>query len=367
MKKQDLYRIKIDDLNQAVYDMVKKNWDALAKPLDGLGDFEEILCKIGGIAGLDQTYDISKKVLVIFCADNGVVQEGVSQTGKEVTYMVASLMGKNASSVGRMTKNYPLEIIPVDMGMDSDETPAGVLPRKVQRITGDILKEAAMSEEDCLKAIETGIEVAQMCKEKGFHIAATGEMGIGNTTTSTALYAALTGENPDDITGRGAGLPDEALEHKKKVIRDTLKLHGFDQVSDPSREMAFKALQSVGGFDIAGLTGFFIGCGLYHLPVVIDGFISAVSALTAERLCPGVRKYMIASHKGRETGCMRALSHLGLKPVIDGSMALGEGTGAVMLFPLLDMVFELYRSGTAFADSDIEQYERYDNMKDMTI
>ena len=360
MNKVELFTIKIDDLNQTAYHQVKKNWDALAKPLDGLGDFEEIICRIGGIIGAVPE-DISRKGLVIFCADNGVVQEGVSQTGKEVTTQVAALMGENASSVGRMTKNYPLEIIPVDIGMDCDETPAGVLPRKVQRVTGDILKESAMSEEDCLKAIETGIEVAQICKDKGLHMVATGEMGIGNTTTSTALYAALTNENPDEITGRGAGLPDAALEHKKKVIRDSLIFHGLDQENDSTPEAAFKALQCVGGFDIAGLTGFFVGCAMNHLPVVIDGFISAVAALTAERLCPGVRNYMIASHRGRETGCMRALTHLGLKPVIDGSMALGEGTGAVMIFPLLDMVFDLFSSGTAFADSDIDQYERFDN------
>lgn len=356
---QDLFTLKIEEPSTATYELVKNKWDALAKPLDGLGDFEELICKIGSITG-EIPEDISRKVLVIFCADNGVVQEGVSQTGKEVTAMVASLMGENASSVGRMTKNYPIEIIPVDIGMDCDETPSGVLPRKVKRITGDILREAAMSEEDCLKAIETGIEIAGMCKEKEFHIAATGEMGIGNTTTSTALYAALTNENSDEITGRGAGLPDEALEHKRKVIRDVLKFHGLDKENDNTKEAAFNALRCVGGFDIAGLTGFFIGCAMNHLPVVIDGFISAVAALTAERLCPGARNYMIASHKGRETGCMKALTHMGLKPVIDGSMALGEGTGAVMVFPLLDMVFDLFCTGTAFADSDIDQYERFD-------
>ena len=360
MLKQDLFSIKIEEPDRAVYDQVKRKWDALAKPLDGLGDFEDIICRIGAITG-HVPEELSKKVLVIFCADNGVVREGVSQTGKEVTGMVASLMGENASSVCRMTKNYPLEIIPVDIGMDSDETPAGVLSRKVQRITGDILKEPAMSEVDCLKAIETGIDIAKMCREKGFHIAATGEMGIGNTTTATALYAALTNEDPDEITGRGAGLSDASLEHKKKVIRDALILHGLDKEICTSKEKTLEALRLVGGFDIAGLTGFFMGCAMNHLPVVIDGFISAVAALTAERLCPGVRDYMIASHRGRETGCMRALNHLGLKPVIDGSMALGEGTGAVMIFPLLDMVFDLFSSGTSFADSDIEQYERFES------
>lgn len=359
MLKQDLFEIRIDDPDKKSYELVKRKWDSLAKPLDGLGDFEEIICRIGSVTGQIPD-DISRKVLVIFCADNGVVQEGVSQTGKEVTTMVASLMGDNASSVGRMTKNYPIEIIPVDIGMDCDETPAGVLPRKVGHITGDIQKEAAMSEEDCLKAIEIGIDIAKMCKDKGFHIAATGEMGIGNTTTSTALYAAFTNENPDEITGRGAGLPDDALDHKRKVIRETLTFHGLDKGNDSTKEDTLRALQCVGGFDIAGLTGFFIGCAVNHLPVVIDGFISAVAALTAERLCPGAKNYMIASHRGRETGCMRALNHLGLKPVIDGSMALGEGTGAVMVFPLLDMVFDLFHSGTAFADSDIDQYERFD-------
>ena len=360
MLKEELFKIRIDAPNQKVYDQVKKGWDALAKPLDGLGDFEEILCRIGAIDGRVPE-DISRKLLVIFCADNGVVQEGVSQTGKEVTARVAALMADNKSSVGRMTRGYDLEILPVDIGIDCEGTPAKVFPAKVRRGTGDILKEAAITPDECLKAIDIGINLAKDYKKRGFSIAATGEMGIGNTTTATALYSALTYEDPDEITGRGAGLSDAALEHKKKVIRDALSFHGLDKEIEQTKDASFEALCKVGGLDIAGLAGFFIGGAMYHLPVVIDGFISAVAALTAQRLCPGAKNYMIASHKGRETGCLRALSHLGLKPLIDGSMALGEGTGAVMLFPLLDMAFELYRSGTAFAATDIEQYQRFND------
>ena len=359
MTKEELFTIKIDKPDEKVYERVKECWDGLAKPLDGLGDFEEILCRIGAMEG-KVPEDISKKVLVIFCADNGVVAEGISQTGSEVTAKVAALMGKNQSTVGRMTSGYPLRILPVDMGMDCEGTPEGVFPGKIRKKTGNILREEAMSSEEALAAIETGIKMAEKCKNEGFHIAATGEMGIGNTTTSTALYSALTNENPEEITGRGAGLSDDALERKKQVIKEALSFHGLDKKNHGSKTETLDAMCKVGGFDIGGLTGFFIGCAMNHLPVVIDGFISAVAALAAERLCPGAREYMIASHRGREMGCKRALNHLGLKPVIDGSMALGEGTGAVMLFPLLDMTFELFRRGISFADSDIDEYKRFE-------
>ena len=169
MTKDKLFELTIKKPDGDIYQRVKNDWDSLAKPIDGLGDFEDIICRVGSIMGKAPD-DISKKVLVIFCSDNGVVEEGVSQTGKEVTAKVASLMGKNLSTVGRMTAGYPLDIIPVDIGMDCENTPEGVFPRKIRNVTGNILKESAMSEEECLKAIEMGIEIAKLCKDRGYHI-----------------------------------------------------------------------------------------------------------------------------------------------------------------------------------------------------
>ncbi|MCR5356379.1 MAG: nicotinate-nucleotide--dimethylbenzimidazole phosphoribosyltransferase, partial [Lachnospiraceae bacterium] len=305
------------------------------------------------------TPDITKKALVIMCADNGVVSEGVSQTDKSVTASVAELMGKNRSTVGVMLKDYPALIMPIDVGIDSDKKIEGVSDKKVSCGTGNIEKEAAMTKEQCLKAISTGIEAVWDCKDKGVGLIATGEMGIGNTTTSTALFCALTGKEAGTVVGKGAGLTDEGLKIKTKVIEDALKLHGLTgKTTDPKGVLS--ALASVGGLDIAALCGVFIGAAIYHIPAVIDGAISAVAALAAAYMVSGCEGYMIASHKGREKITGEVLDLLGLKGVIDADMALGEGTGAVLMFPMLDMVMSVYINGTRFGDTMIGQYERFD-------
>ncbi len=359
MTKEELFSLKIDKPDREIHARIKADFDALAKPIDGMGDLETMLCGIGAMKR-QVPKNLSKKVLVVFCADTDVVEEGVSQTGKKVTRQVAELLGEKKSTVAILTKDYPLEILPVDIGIDCDDEIAGVWNRKVKKGAGNIAKESAMTQEEALRALEAGMEAAKYCVKEGYEIAATGEMGIGNTTTSTAFYCAVTGEDPVEITGRGAGLSDEGLKKKTEVVKAALSLHGFACGKEASdRDSVLGALCSVGGLDIAGLTGFYIGCALEHIPVVIDGFISAVSALAAEYLVPGTKEYMIASHKGRERGCMGCLQRLGLHPVIDANMALGEGTGAVLLFPILDMIFNLYQSGTTFLDASIGQYERF--------
>ncbi len=354
MTKDELLNLKIEIPDPLIRAEAKKKWDALAKPIDGLGSFEDMICKISGILGCAD-FDLSEKGLIIMCADNGIVAEGVSQTGKEVTYEVASLMGSHKSSVGIMLKDYPAHIMTVDIGMDSDDTPEGVICRKVAKGTKNFLHEPAMTEEEALKAIEAGIECVRDFKEKGISIIATGEMGIGNTTTSSALLSILTGIEASKCTGRGAGLSNEGLSRKIEVIEKALSFHFPEGCTD-----AFDALCKVGGLDIAGLAGVFIGGAVYRIPIVIDGFISMVSAFIANRLVPGCRQYMIASHMGKETGMKILSEELDLDPVIFGRLALGEGTGAVMLYPLLDMAMNMYKSGTAFADTPIEEYERFE-------
>lgn len=352
LREKEWKDIKIDRPSREIRRQVKETWDQAVKPLDSMGRFEELTSQIGAILGTAQ-FDIRKKAVIVMCADNGIVKEGISQSGQEVTAAVSALLGKNLSSVGRMAEKIGADVIPVDIGINRREEIAGLLNRKVAPGTRNFLEEPAMTEEETLAAIRIGIETVASCKEKGYHLLATGEMGIGNTTTSSAVAAALTGCRAEDMTGRGAGLSDAGLMHKRWVIETALHKYRF------RKEETLRILSTVGGLDIAGLTGVFIGGAMYHLPVVLDGVISAVAALTAERLIPGVREYMIPSHQSKEAAAKRILKELRLQPVIDASLALGEGTGAVMMFALLDMAMTLYEKRTTFSEIGIEQYTRF--------
>ncbi len=348
---KELEAIEIVKPSGEIRRQIKKAWDHIAKPLDSMGRFEELTAQIGAVAGTVH-FDIRKKAVIVMCADNGIVREGVSQSGQEVTAAVASFMGKNKSSVGRMAAGIGADVFPVDIGIGSASPIPGVLDRKVALGTKDFLKEPAMTEEEVLEAIRVGMEMAAFCKERGYQLLATGEMGIGNTTTSSAVAAALTGCSVESITGRGAGLSDAKLCHKRRVIAEALDRYHF------RKEETLRILSCVGGLDIAGMAGVFIGGAVCRVPVVMDGVISAVAALAAERLRPGVREFIIPSHKSREPAAAVLMEELGMEPVIDASMALGEGTGAVMMFALLDVAMALYREQTTFGDMEIEQYKR---------
>ena len=331
--------INIVPFDKDKYDEIRVRWDSIAKPLSSLGRFEDITARIGAVQGSAEI-DIRKRAVIIMCADNGIVAEGVSQSGQDVTRAVAEWMGRGESSVCQMAKEVNADTIPVDVG---------------------IAHEPAMTEDECMQAIEAGIDIVCDCSARGYRLLATGEMGIGNTTTSSALAAALLGLDAEMVTGRGAGLSTDGLRKKTQVIRDALeKYDPADEAGRSSPEYAMHMLSCVGGLDIAGLAGVFIGGAMNHIPVIIDGFISAVAALIAERLVPGTRNFMVASHLGKEPGMKYILDILGLEPVIDGMLALGEGTGAVMLMPLLDTVLALYSKGLSFADTTVEQYQDFE-------
>lgn len=345
-------KLSVSAPDPAIYERVLKNWDAIAKPLDGMGRFETVTARIGAILGTDQM-DISRKAVIIMCADNGIVAEKISQSGQEVTTAVVRQMAKKTSSVGKMAALIGADTIPVDIGMQETERIPGVLDRKVRCGTRNFRVEPAMTEAEAVWAIRTGIEMVSDCRRKGYRILATGEMGIGNTTTSSAVAAALLNCDAGDVTGRGAGLSDERLLHKKQVIREAIEKYGL-YGADP-----LYVLQTVGGLDIAGLAGVCMGGGLFHIPIVLDGVISMTAALLAEKICPGTAAYLIASHKGKEPAVERLTEALQLQPVIDAGMALGEGTGAVMMLSLLDMAMAVYHDGTSFSDIRVAQYERY--------
>ena len=307
----DISKIKIPEINKDLYNRIREGWDSVAKPLDSLGEFEAIIAKIGSINGT-VTPDISQRALIIMCADNGIVNEGISQSGQDVTRSVAGWMGKRKSSVCVMAENSGVDIIPVDIGINMEGTPDGVLDRKIRKGTGNFIKEPAMTMEELDRAIHTGMELVRECGERGYKILATGEMGIGNTTTSAAVCAAVLKLCAEDVTGRGAGLCDEGLVRKVAVIKNGIDKYGLNDINlNEEGEAGIKRIMStVGGLDIAGLTGVFVGGAVYGIPVIIDGFISAVAALCAQRILPGASQYMICSHIGREPGMRIVLDEL---------------------------------------------------------
>jgi len=343
---------KIRPVDAAAMAAAKQHWDGLGKPLGSLGRLEKALIQIAGIQRTGDVH-IDRKALVIMCADNGVVAEGISQSGQEVTLAVAKSMARKASSVGRMAMTAGADTIPVDIGINSDESVKGLLQRKVRMGTRNFAKEPAMTRAETLEAIAAGIEIVRGCKADGCRIIATGEMGIGNTTTSAAMAAAMLRCDVATVTGRGAGLNDSGLERKIRVIESAIEKY------DLYNKDTFEILMTVGGLDIAGLVGVCIGGALYHIPVVLDGVISMVSALAAGRLLSGVTDFIIPSHEGREPAVALLCEALSVKPVIRASLALGEGTGAVMMFALLDMALSVYKGRTTFDDISVSQYERY--------
>ena len=316
--------------DQAAREAAQRQWDSIAKPLGSLGALEKLVMDIAALTG-DPAVDISQRAVVVCCADNGVVREGVTQTGQEVTARMAAEMVKMGSSVCRMARTAHADVIPVDLGMV--RRVEGVLDRHVMDGTEDMARRPAMTREQAMEAISVS-----------------GEMGIGNTTTSSALVAALLNLPAETVTGRGAGLSDAGLHRKIWAIERAITVHRPDP-KDP-----LDVLSKLGGLDIAGMAGLFIGGAIYGVPVVIDGFISAVAALMAQRLCPGADVAMLPSHCSDEPAAKRVLMVLNKYPIIFANMRLGEGTGGVCLLPLLDMALAVYGGNTTFDAVGIDAY-----------
>ena len=325
----------------------KRNWDAIAKPLGSLGVLEDDIIRIAALTG-DPNVRIDKRLVIVLCADNGVVEEGVTQTGQDVTAIVASNIARGDTSVCNMARLANAEVVSVDMGTVG--TAEGALNRRVAPQTNNFTKGPAMTREQAEQCLQTGIDLVRESAARGAQIICTGEMGIGNTTTSSAVAAVLLGLPVEEVTGRGAGLSDEGLARKINAIKKGI------EVNEPNPDDALDVLAKLGGFDIAGMAGIFLGGALYKVPIVIDGFISALSALVAKRLCPKSDCAMIASHVSAEPAAHMILEELTAKPIIMAGMRLGEGTGAVCALPLLDMGLSVYREMVSFGDINIEAY-----------
>ncbi len=334
-----------------MYKKCEEKWLTIAKPLYSLGELERIINRIGAIRK-DINAPVSKRCAVIMCADNGVVSEKISQTDEKVTGIVAGNLAKGMANLNIMTKNMNLDIYPVDIGMKYPPESSGIIDACIRRSTGNIRKERAMTEDEARSAILAGIDITKKAVDKGYDIIITGEMGIGNTTTSSACTAVLTGMSVSKVTGKGAGLSDAGVLNKIAVIEDALSLH------KPDKNNAIDILSKVGGLDIAGMTGVFLGGAIYKVPVVIDGIISAVAANLAVLIDEKAKEYMIASHISREPAGKVLLERLSLKPVIDAGLALGEGTGAACILPLIDMAHNVYSQNISFADINMEAYKK---------
>lgn len=341
---------QIRPADQEAMAAAQHRWDTVAHPLNSLGLLEQAIIRIAGATG-SADVDLSRRTVVAMCADNGVVAEGVTQSGQEITALVTENMARGTSSVCRMARVAGADVVPVDVGVAVPVTGEKLLQRNIRRGTANLAVEPAMTREECEKAILVGVEVVHDLVEQGCRLLATGEMGIGNTTTSAAVAAVLLDQDPAAVTGRGAGLSSEGLVRKVDAIRRGIAVNRPD-ASDP-----LDVLSKVGGLDISGLTGVFLGGALYHIPVLIDGFISSVAALVAVRLCPSALDYMLASHVSGEPAGRMVLDALGLHPVIHAGMCLGEGTGAVAAMPLLDMAMALYRDMASFHEYQMDAYE----------
>lgn len=330
----------VKPLDEQAMRQARSRWDSIAKPVGSLGWLEEIIVRLAGMRGQEPCID--KRAVLVLCADNGVTAQGVAATPADITAVMAGFIAQKRSSVCIIAQQARADVVAVDMGMFRRVD--GLLDRRVADGSGDISIGPAMTRQQATEAIEAGIALARDYREQGYDIIATGEMGIGNTTTSAAMAAVLLGRPIGEMAGRGAGLSDEGLARKTTVIQQAINMNKPD-ADDP-----LGALAKLGGFDIAGLCGVFLGGARYRLPVIVDGVISAVAALTAARLCPMVRDYMLASHRSAEPACGLVLDELDLHPILDAGMRLGEGTGAVALLPLLDMAIAVYRDLMTFEE-----------------
>lgn len=331
MTRQELtaYIESILPADREAMDAARRRQAELAKPPGSLGALEDMSIRLAGIRRTPRPR-IDRCRVTVLAADNGVVAEGVSCAPQSVTVQQAVNMTRHKTGMSALAAYFGDQVQVVDVGICVSVSCPQVLDRKVRFSTGDIAAEPAMTEQEALRALSVGLDLAHMAKEEGIDAVGVGEMGIGNTTTSSAVLAALTGLSVERVTGRGGGMTDEGFTLKKRVIASALALHR------PDGGDVLDTLRKVGGLDIAAMCGVFLGAALYRLPAVVDGFISAVAALCAARLCPAVRDYLFASHLSKEIGYQAAIKELGLAPWLHLGMRLGEGSGCPIAFRVLE-------------------------------
>lgn len=352
----------IKPINKELGKNVSSRLDMLAKPPGSLGELEAIAIRLAEVQATELPV-VDKRCVIVSAADNGVVAEGVASAPQSVTAIQTMNIIKGVTGVGVLAKQFNADLVVADLGVDADLSNPMLLDRKIRRSTGNICKEEAMTRAEAIRAIETGIELACIAKEQSYNVIGIGEMGIGNTTTSSAVLSALLGLTSDEVEktiGRGAGLDDTAFQHKIDVVVSSLIRH------QPDRNDPIDILHKVGGLDIACMTGVYLGAAYYGLPVVIDGFISVVAALCAARINPLTQGYMFASHHSFERGYALAIAELALTPSLNLGMRLGEGSGCPIMFAIMDAALAVLKNMATFGEADIDS-DYVDNIKDITF
>ena len=333
----------VSPLNETAMDAARRRQAQLAKPPGSLGRLEELSIQLAGITG-NVHNQIKKKHLLVFAADNGVVSEGVSSAPQSVTLQQTINLTRAKTGASTLCKHFGCDITVCDVGVNADIKDTKVLNRKVAYGTQNIIQGPAMTREQAVQAITTGMELAM---ETDADVLGIGEMGIGNTTTSSAVLSVLLDADVDAVTGRGGGITDQRFQKKKQVIQTAIK------VNQPDKQDVIDVLSKVGGFDLAAMCGAFIGCAATHRPVVIDGFISAVAALCAYKLCPNAVHYFIPSHASYEIGYQLAMNAMNLEPIFLLGMRLGEGSGCPLTFEILSAACAVINDMATFDEAGI--------------
>ncbi|MDE6019884.1 MAG: nicotinate-nucleotide--dimethylbenzimidazole phosphoribosyltransferase [Ruminococcus sp.] len=327
----------------------KERWDSIAKPLGSFGILEEMIQKIAAVQETDDV-DISRRTAVVMCGDHGVVSEGVTQCGSDVTAECAKAIAEGRSNINAIASTFDIDVIAVDVGVASDIKCRKLIDRKIAYGTQNMTIGSAMTADQTERAIAVGMAIVGELKDSGTQLIVTGEMGIGNTTSASAIASVMLGLPAEQVTGRGAGLSSDGLNRKISAVKRAIA------VNSPNKNRPFEVLQKLGGFEIAGMTGLFLGGAYYHIPVIIDGVISAAAASIAYTMNSLCSEYMLASHCSDEPSGEGLLRYCGLAPIINAGMRLGEGTGGAMLVPLLDGAVALYKNAHRFEETSIERY-----------
>jgi len=338
---------RIRPVNEAFYVMAQRHLDNLTKPLGSLGRLEEFARRLVAITENNNPV-LDKKVIFTFAGDHGVVHEGVSAYPKDVTAQMVFNFLRGGAGINVLARLAGADVIVVDIGVDFDfgET-EGLMKMKVMRGTRNFAKGPAMAREEAVRCLEVGVELADGYARKGYKIFGTGDMGIGNTTPSSAIASVLTGRSVPEVTGRGTGISEESLRRKIKVIEDAIRLN------KPDASDGVDVLSKIGGAEIGGIAGLILGAASNRIPVVVDGLISTAGACIAYAMEPSTRDYMFSAHNSVEIGQKAMLEKMGLKPILDLDMRLGEGTGAALAMVLIEAGLKIYQEMATFGEAGV--------------
>ncbi len=339
---------KIGDLDDQVRQEIRIHQSNLTKPPASLGILEDLAAQIGGITGR-KFPEITKKAVVVMAGDHGVTAENVSAYPQEVTSQMVLNFINGGAAVNVLARHTGAEVVVVDVGVATPIDHRKVLSRKIRMGTANMAEGPAMSREEAVQALEVGISVADELITNGYQLLATGDMGIGNTTASSAIMAVFLGIPGHEVAGRGTGLDKSGVLHKEQIIDRAIAMNR------PNPEDPIDVLAKVGGLEIGALAGLILGAAANRIPVVIDGFISSAAALVAGKIASQAAGYMIASHCSAETAHRKLLQYLKLKPVLELAMRLGEGTGAVLAFNLIEAALKINKEMATFESAGISQ------------